>query len=156
MRTNIVLNSSFRYARAFLIGLASLAAGGSNALAQESSLISREVPVVYDSGYAANVTDQDQVVIAFPVQSTGASWLRLQFNSVELSGDPDTGSGSIVRVTSLYDADAQLMNATGVAQWSNTSCYLNGDQVLVEVIAKPHTGRNRIVMKSVIASSTSS
>ncbi len=150
MRTNFDLQSSFQRAGAFLIGLVSFAAGGPSALAQDP-LISSTVPFVYDSGYASNVTDQDQVVIAFPVKSSGASWLRLQFDSVELSGDPDTDSGSILRVTSLYDADAQVMNAQGVAHWRNTSCYLNGEEVLVEVIAKPHTGRNRIVMKSVIA-----
>ena len=141
---------SLRSVYGFILGFATCLGGTAMASAQDP-VLSYDVALDYDSGYVANTTDTEQTVIAFPVKVQGATWLRLSFSAVELSGDPDNGSGSILRVTSLYDAEAQTMNANHVVQWQNTSCYMNGDEVLVEVIAKPHTGRNRIVMKAATA-----
>ena len=138
---------SLRRASAILLGLVALIGAAPTASAQDP-LVSVDVDKFYDSGYASNETTSEKVVIAFPVSVANAAWLRLQFSSVELSGDTDKGTGSILRITSLYDADSQTMNAVHVSQWHNTSCYLNGGNLLVEVIAQPWTGANRIVLKA--------
>ncbi|HUR27840.1 MAG TPA: hypothetical protein VM509_06620 [Planctomycetota bacterium] len=141
-------DSSFsRAALSVFAGLALACAAAQDARAQEAP-ISTELALVYDSGYASNQTTSEQVVIAFPVHVDNASWLRLHFRSVELAGDPLQGTGSILRITSLYDADAQTMNATHVEQWQQTSCYLNGGDLLVEVVAQPWTGNNRVVLSA--------
>lgn len=139
---------SLRRASAALVTLLALAAGAPRASAQDTPP-STEVQYFYDSGYASNDTGLEQVIISFRVKLDNAAWMRLAFGGAELSGDPDNGTGSILRVTSLYDADTQNLNAVSLGQWRNTSCYLNGDELLVEVVSQPHTGRNRVVLKSV-------
>jgi len=138
----------FKRTAALLLGLGALLGAATNASAQDTPP-SIDLPMVYDSGWASNETPNEKIVIAFPVSVANAGWLRLHFSSVELAGDPDNASGSILRITSLYDADSQTMNATHVAQWRNTSCYLNGGDLLVEVVAQPWTGRNRVVLETV-------
>jgi V8-like Glu-specific endopeptidase len=150
MHSDRLLRGALRCALALTFGLASLVAGASVASAQDTPLYNT-VPFAYDSGYAANFGDKEAIVISFQVRVPSATWLRLYFSEVELSGDPDTDSGSILRITSLLDADAQTQTGNHVEQWQKSSCYLNGDEVLVEVVAQPHTGRNRVVLRMVDA-----
>lgn len=135
-----------RRAGAFLIAAATVLGASSTAMAQDTPL-SVDVDTFYDSGNVDNQTPNERIVIAFPVHVANSAWLRLHFSAVELAGDPGNGTGSILRITSLYDADSQTMNAIHVGQWHNTSCYLNGGDMLVEVIAQPWTGMNHIVLK---------
>jgi hypothetical protein len=140
------LRSALRRAAALTLGLSTFAASGSLAAAQDTPPY-HTVPFDFDSGYVSNTTTQEATVISFRVSVPTAPWMRLYFSEVELSGDPDNGSGSILRITSLLDADAQVQNANHVEQWQKSSCYLNGDELLVEVVSQPNTGPNRVVLK---------
>lgn len=135
--------------RRFLITAAGLLCSTVAVQAQTKPLDQTFVPVQYDSGLAANLGSGPEVVISFPVYSESSSWMRLYFDEVLLSGDPADGTGSILRITSLLDGAQQRMTAKHVAQWENTSAYFNGDAVLVEVLAFPGTGQNRVDMQSI-------
>lgn len=116
------------------------------------TLASEDVPVSVDSGWVGHdgTTEGAQVVFATLVRAEDAPWVRLKFAQVTLSGDP-AADGTIVRITSMLDGAVQTMNAEHVAQWRNTSAYFNGQTVTVELIARPGTGKSRIVMDSVTA-----
>jgi hypothetical protein len=70
----------------------------------------------HDTGAVANTGARDDVVISFPVHVTGAAWMRLEFESVELAGKLFAGSESVLRLTSTYDAAVQEMNSLHVGQ----------------------------------------
>jgi V8-like Glu-specific endopeptidase len=118
------------------------------ALAQTNPAPSNKVAIPIDTGYATNPSLETQTVLAFHVYEPGAAWLRLYFSDIELAGDPARGTGSILRITSLLDGYYQTLDAISAAQWQNSSAYFNGDLLLVEVIAQPGTGGNRIVLDS--------
>lgn len=133
---------------------ASLLAASPALLAQETLDApppSFDVAFVHDTGPVANLGAAPQVVLSFPVTVQGSSWLRLYFADVTLAGDPGLGSGSILRLTSTTDAEVQELDARGVERWSRSSAYFNGDTVLVEVLAQPGTGANRVVLERVTA-----
>ncbi|HTF91027.1 MAG TPA: hypothetical protein VK843_21610, partial [Planctomycetota bacterium] len=134
-----------------LLALAALAAPLRAQQTLEAPPPSMELVFGHDSGPVANNTGLAQVVISFPVNVHNAPWMRLFFSRIELAGDPDAGTGSILRLTSIYDAEVQELDARGVARWLSTSAYFNGDTVLVEVLAQPGTGANRIVLDRVTA-----
>ncbi len=117
----------------------------------QDPLSSIRVLTPLDSGAHANLGAQPAVVLSFPVVVEGAAWLRLEFASVELAGSVFEGTGAVLRITSLYDAAVQELNAVHVEQWRNTSAYFNGDEVLVEVLAQPGTGPSRVVLEAVTA-----
>ncbi len=94
---------------------------------------------------------QPKVVWAKEVSVAGASWLRLYFKDVQLAGGDDLATTSYVRITNLTEKAVQFLDARSMAQWSNSSCYLNGDRVLVEILARPGTGENRLTIASVEA-----
>lgn len=104
-----------------------------------------------DSGYHENTGATPQVVLSFPVVVDKAEWLRLYFEEVTLSGNVLAGTGSILRMTALEDGAIMEMDARHLAQWQNSSCYFNGDTVLVEVLSAPGTGYNRVAMHGVDA-----
>jgi hypothetical protein len=135
--------------RIFLLSLLALPAAAQETL--DAPPPSQVLAFTHDTGPVANTTGLAQVVISFPVTVQGAPWLRLAFSAVELAGHPDAGNGSILRLTSITDAEVQELDLRGVRQWTNTSAYFNGDTVLVEVLAQPGTGANRVVMQSVTA-----
>ncbi|MFT5288155.1 MAG: PKD repeat protein [Planctomycetota bacterium] len=137
-----------------VLGQAALCAAGlvfvaSTASAQTHPLAQEIVPMSFDSGYAQNDGLEPEVVISFPVFMDQSPWMRLFFEDVVLAGDPAAGTGSILRVTSLLDGGQQRMNADHVAQWQNSTAYLNGDAVLVEVLAYPGTGTNRVWLETI-------
>ena len=74
------------------------------------------------------------------VSLDGAAWIRVYFGEVALA------PGSTVRVTSLLDEEVQELDAAGLAMWSNSSAYLNGDTLLLELVAAPGTTANRIAV----------
>lgn len=123
----------------------------STAAAQTSAPLFINVPMGQDSGLVANNGRAPQVVVSFPVQVAGSSWLRLYFEEIDLAGDVLTGNGAILRITSWADGDVQELNARHVNQWQNSSAYMNGDTVQVEVLAYPGTGNSRIKLSSVDA-----
>jgi V8-like Glu-specific endopeptidase len=66
--------------------------------------------------------------------------MRLHFSQVNLQ------IGSSLRMTSVLDGEVQQLDAEGLRMWSNSSAYLNGDSVLLEVIAGPNTRGNRVTL----------
>ena len=110
-----------------------------------------ELSYHHASELAENTSARAEVVISFPVIVEGAPWMRLSFSEIDLSGELFAGTGSLLRITSLRDGAVQELNALHVSQWQQTSAYFNGDMVLVEVLAQPGTGLNRVVLDSVTA-----
>jgi hypothetical protein len=83
-----------------------------------------------------NPSDAFQVVASHLVQFEGSISMRLYYSDALLDGE------SFVRVTSMLDGDVQELNADELREWSNTSAYFNGDSVLFELVAGPHTSGN--------------
>ncbi len=96
-----------------------------------------------DTGFLSNNDDQPRTVASFPVHIDRAAWLRLYFEDAQLA------AGSAVRLTSLLDGQVQLLDSKGLTQWSSSSAYFNGDTVMVELIAGPHSAGNRLFLKRV-------
>ena len=103
----------------------------------------------HDTGFVRNEGAERQTIIAFPVYFEGVSSITLNFEDVQLSGNIKLGTAAELRITSMSDGAVQRMNAEHVWQWENQSAYFNGDTLLVEVIADPNTGPNRVRIKSV-------
>ncbi len=120
-------------------------------LAQTSQapLPSEIFPVDVDSGWVENTTDAPQVVFSALVSVADAAWLRLQFDEAALTGSVANGDASYLVIRSSADGATQYLNAVHVRQWRNTSAYLNGETVELELIAFPNTGLNRVRMSRV-------
>jgi V8-like Glu-specific endopeptidase len=127
---------------------------GQSALAQEAlpaPLITEPMPVKVDSGDVPNEGDAEMVVFSQNIFIPGAAALRLEFTDVQLAGLISDGSGSYLRIRSLFDGAEQRLNAMHVRQWGNTSAYFNGDEVTIEIVAQPGTGNNFLRMDTVRA-----
>lgn len=103
---------------------------------------SYEIARSFDSGpvHAPDST----VAVSFPVEVAGAPWMQLVFARVELPGR------SLLRITSPRDGAVQQFDATSAAQWGNCSAYMNGDLLVVEVLAEPGTGPIRVALERVV------
>jgi hypothetical protein len=122
------------------------AAVAAPALAQEPPPSIELELASYDSGRVVNRSTRPEVVISRTVHVAGAEWLRLAFNAVELAGDPERGTGALLRITSFADGAVQEMNSVHLAQWQNTSAYFNGDTLQIDIEAQPGTGASRLVL----------
>jgi len=123
--------------------LAVLAVAALPAAAQEP-LVSELVSYSRDTGEVWNDTDVPAVVISFPVLLSEAAWLRLYFEEIRL------GEG-VLRITSYASGDAHELRARQCVEWRNSSCYLDGNCVQVEVETPPHSGPYRLVLSHVDA-----
>lgn len=123
---------------------------GSTASAQSAPWLFHDAPVRVDSGWVENTGTQPAVVFVTQVTAEDAPWLRLAFDAAIFSGEAGV-DGSYFRITSSFDGAQQILNARTIQEWGNTSAYFNGDDVIVELIAYPDTGRNRVIMSSVTA-----
>ena len=93
-----------------------------------------------------------QVVWSQVVTVSRASWLRLHYQHVSLSGSPSPGAdGSFLRLTSMQDGAFQLQHQQHIGEWQDSSAYFVGDSVLVELLAQPGTGDSRFVLKCAVA-----
>lgn len=145
-----------------LVLLAAVLATTTPAVAQEPEPEQGTVvPVLVDSGLVANTTPGiaamgvPQVVWSTVVSVQNSAWLRLRYAGVLLSGRRGPGGdGSFLRLTSLLDNAVQTQHLVHVGQWQDTSAYFNGDAVLVELLACPGTGDNRLQIREVVAGPT--
>jgi hypothetical protein len=142
--------------RAALLGFAfcTVLAGADLAAGQEvltAPLHSQRVAIEIDSGRVQNLGQEPAVIFSTTVTVPDALWLRLNFDKVLLAGDRAAGNESYLRITSLVDGAVQFMHAEHIIQWRYTSAYFNGDSLLVELIACPHSGPNHLVAKDVTA-----
>ncbi|MFN0132248.1 MAG: hypothetical protein ACKVW3_06925 [Phycisphaerales bacterium] len=136
-----------------IVALMSLAGLAAAAQAQTAPIASRTVPWKADSGLVAAPSKgaEARVVYSTTVFVPNAPWLRVKFKDVALVGRIEEGSASFLRITSLLDGGTQYLNAESVKQWTNATAYFNGDAVLVELLAYPGTGTNRLVIGSAVA-----
>ena len=118
---------------------------------QPAPLITEPMAVEIDSGLVRNQTDAETVVFSQRIFIPGAAALRLEFDDVLLSGLVSDGTGSYLRIRSTLDGAEQRLNSLHVAQWRNTSAYFNGDEVVLEIVAEPGTGDNRVRLSTVQA-----
>ncbi len=133
--------------------IAGLLALGTAAESQPAQLPTQVVVVAVDSGVvSASGTGTAPVVVFSQVVSVaGASWIRLHFQQVELSGSASIGDESFLRITSVLDGATQISGRTALTQWRNTSASFNGGDILVELLAYPNTGANRLIIDRVTA-----
>ncbi len=129
-----------------LFGCAALA---SNVAAQEAGLESRMADDHVDTGRVSNDGDHRAVIASFAVEARDATWIRLYFANVELSGSAEQGNASLLRITSYLDGATQELSAANVVEWRKSSAYFNGDSVQVEILADPHSGANRVVLEKI-------
>jgi len=120
-------------------------------LGQTAPLGTRFVPTGVDSGFVENGGPTPAVIFSTTITVPDATWLRLQYEAVELAGDIHAGTGSYLLVTSLEDGAFQFQNALHVEQWQKTSAYFNGDAVLIQLVAYPGTGPNRLAISQTMA-----
>lgn len=102
------------------------------------------VPHGVDGGVRFNPAAAEAAVHSAQVRVEGAPWLRLHFGPAMV-----LDKGSFVRLTSALDGEMQELDADGIARWGGSSAYFNGDAVLVELVAGPQAGRNRLVIAQV-------
>jgi hypothetical protein len=100
-------------------------------------------PLRRDSGPRANPSATERTLHVERVTVPQAAWLRLYF------GETSLPAGSFLRIRSLADGEVQVLDAAGLALWSNSSAYFNGDTVEVELVAAPGTRGNRLLLDRV-------
>ena len=98
---------------------------------------------------AGGVENAAQVIYSTQIFEPGASIIRLKFGTVQLAGDASLESGVIVRLTSTLTGEVQTLTGLSAGQWHNTSAYLNGPQVQVELLARPGVAASRITIEGV-------
>jgi len=96
----------------------------SRSQAQTAPLPMTQVSYPHDTGEVYNTSAETQTVISFPVLVSGAEWLRLYFDRIDLGE-------ALLRITSYEDGDAQHLRARHCGEWQNSSCYFNGNAVQV-------------------------
>ena len=105
-----------------------------------------KVPITLDSGPVENTGAEQAVIFATTVTVPQAASLRLLFSLFELSGERWQANASFVRVTSLWDgASVNLFENSSWIQAQSSTPAFNGESVLIELIAFPGTGTQRIV-----------
>jgi V8-like Glu-specific endopeptidase len=139
------------------LGVAGMLCAAPAVMGQAAPWPSRQAPVQVDSGPVQNLAAQDpignaaQVVWVGEVHVPGAEWLRLSFDTAQLSGDPAEGTGSYLMITSMEDGAVQKLDGEHMVYWNNTSAYMNGDAVIIELWSFPGTGVNRVSISEVTA-----
>lgn len=104
-----------------------------------------DIPYPHDTGYVQNSGTQANVIDSFTVDVPGAKWLRLYFSKTELP------KGTEVRITSWMDGDVQVLTGQNMVQWQNSSCYLNGAKLQVDIYAEVGADPARLILEEVDA-----
>jgi len=108
---------------------------------------SHDLDLGIDSGWVENTTvDGPAIVYSEEIHVPGAEWLRLWFDEVSLAGNVEEPDHARLRITSLWDGAVHHLNALTAEQWAWSTAYMNGDTLLVEIIAYPDTGPSRLVI----------
>jgi len=126
-----------------LCAISALTGFSGRALAQ-SPPPSFQVARRLDSGWVVNQGARTASIGSFPVRVAGASWMRLEFERIDLPED-----GARLRITSVLDGAQQELDARRCREWGRTSAYFNGDDVQVEIVADPGAGRCRVVLAGI-------
>jgi hypothetical protein len=115
------------------------------AASQMSPPPSQRHVVPLDSGWVRNDTGSTATVFSETVEVPGSAWVRLFFDEATLT------PGSTLRVTSLLDGAEQHLGPQHLVQWQDSTAYFNGSAVLVEIVAAPGPGEQRVVLRDVTA-----
>ena len=78
--------------------------------------------------------EERRVVASDVVHVPGVTWMRVGLKGTVLGGDPGA-DGATLRLTSLTDGGVQELNGESLSWTDGWSVFLNGDAVLIEVIA---------------------
>jgi hypothetical protein len=98
-------------------------------MADTAPLQQHKVSYQFDSGLYDGSGEEGQPVMVFSgiVRVDGVPWIRLQFAEAHLD------RGSYLQIRSLLDGGTQLLDATSLAEWQNTSAFFNGEAVEVQL-----------------------
>ncbi|MBK8096205.1 MAG: hypothetical protein IPK26_03815 [Planctomycetes bacterium] len=114
--------------------------------AQQSAPPSHWEHVQVRSGVHQNPTPVEGVVWRHLVTTpAGTPWLRLYYSNVFLD------KGSYLRIVSLLDGDFMTQRQEHIAQWDSSSCFFNGNAVMIELVAGPNTQKNFVEIDKVMA-----
>ncbi len=97
-----------------------------------------------DSGHLDNPASVDRVRFRASLRWPGSTWVRLQF------GISNLPAGSLLRLTGR-DGAVQVLDAVSLRDYGDQSAFLNGAEVLVELVAARGSRANRV---TVIAATT--
>jgi hypothetical protein len=139
---------------ALLLGALACSGLATPLAAQVAPPSSYTLPLVRDTGWVANTASSPEVVASFLVSVPGAASLRLRFSEIALGESPLPGCASKLRMVSVLDGGTQELDARHCQEWSNSSCYFNGDSVEVEIVAAPGSGSSHAVLSEVVVGTT--
>ncbi|MCA9278023.1 MAG: hypothetical protein H6815_04455 [Phycisphaeraceae bacterium] len=144
-----MLSNRIRTTGAMIALVAGLACAPT-AIGQTAPIASHDVAFHVNSGpifLPGNITDGDTAQLAWTqeISVPTASWLRLKFDEAVF------GDGAYMIITSMKDGYRHILNANTIRDWENTSAYMNGDTVIVEVFVVPGTAASSIRMSEVTA-----
>ena len=128
----------------WIVGLCAIATLWPDSSRAQQSPIGRVESFALDTGLIQNLANTEQVVYQREIRVADVPWIRLAFDNVNLS------RGSTLRITSLADGAVQDLDAAALEQWYQTSAFFNGDAVLLEIIAGPHTLANSVEISEVM------
>ena len=113
------------------------------ATGQMAPLSFQDRPSDLDSGYLTHRGAEPTVIYSESLHFAGADWLRLHFGIVNLP------AGSWLRLTGVMDNVQQRLDARSMQDYAYSSCFFNGDEVRLELIAAPGSQANRVEVASV-------
>jgi V8-like Glu-specific endopeptidase len=109
----------------------------------------REIAYALDSGKVDSTQGREgrewTTAYAKTIVLPGAHWLRLHFDVATLN------DGSYLLVTSTRDGESHRLDAAALRNWKNSTAYLNGDTLLLQLIAAPGSKDNRVVISRIEA-----
>ncbi len=97
------------------------------------------------AGESPSQASNHQLVYSTEVRYPDKEWLRLEFGTVQLN------DGAYIVVTSAKDGYYQILDATSIQQWNNTSAYFNGDRLFIDVYTVPGAAASRVDIAGVQA-----
>lgn len=121
------------------------------AFGQAQPIRSKPVELRIDSGRIDFSGVRPEVVWSEVIEVREAGWLRLYFGDVDLDPDMTRAESSVIRIMSLEDGAVQMLDAWTVQQWQHSTAYFNGGTLSIELIARPGSRDNRVVLGRVDA-----
>ena len=102
--------------------------------------------VQVDSTSVDNPIKVEALIYRERVSVRSARWMQLVFAETTR-----LAPGSRLRITSTRDNGVQWFNSESLLQWSNQSALFNGNEVLLELFAAPHSTGNRVAVDRAMA-----
>lgn len=135
---------------AFLWGLGVVAAGWAGCVdcRAQSTLeapLGKRVAYKLDSGEVSNPGADWSTGYSRSIVIPGAHWVRLHFGTAELE------QGSYLLVTSTLDGQTHRLDAAAMGDWNNSTAYLNGDTLDLQLFAAPNSRGNHITIEEIEA-----